>query len=76
MILGGSTRGGWINNATTNNPTIEYFPPKNIHGFNGVPIPSLFLAETLNSNLFPIAFLLSDGRVFVAANQDAMIYDQ
>lgn len=75
MILGGSTRGGWINNATTNNPTIEYFPPKNIHGFNGVPIPSLFLAETLNSNLFPIAFLLSDGRVFVAANQDAMIYD-
>lgn len=75
MILGGSTRGGWINNATTNNPTIEYFPPKNINGFNGVPIPSPFLVETLNSNLFPIAFLLPDGRVFVAANQDAMIYD-
>jgi len=75
MILGGSTRGGWINNATTNNPTIEFFPPKNINGFNGVPVPSQFLAETLNSNLFPIAFLLPDGRVFVAANRDAMIYD-
>jgi hypothetical protein len=75
MILGGSIRGGWINNATTNNPTIEYFPPKNIHGFNGLPIPSQFLADTLNSNLFPIAILLPDSRVFVAANQDAMIYD-
>lgn len=75
MILGGSNRGGWINNATTNNPTIEYFPPKNINGFNGVPVPSQFLAETLNSNLFPIAFLLPDGRIFVAANRDAMIYD-
>ncbi|PVF98861.1 hypothetical protein CPB86DRAFT_873015 [Serendipita vermifera] len=75
MILGGSTRGGWINNATTNNPTIEYFPPKNLHGFNGLPIPSPFLADTLNSNLFPIAILLPDSRVFVAANQDAMVYD-
>jgi hypothetical protein len=75
MIMGGSTRGGWINNATTNNPTIEYFPPKNINGFNGVPVPSQFLTGTLNSNLFPIAFLLPDGRVFVAANLDAMIYD-
>ncbi|KAG8760725.1 hypothetical protein FRC14_002221 [Serendipita sp. 396] len=75
LILGGSTRGGWMNNATTNNPTLEFFPPKNVHGFNGVPVPSPFLAETLNSNLFPIAFSLPDSRVFVAANRDAMIYD-
>ncbi|KAG8813992.1 hypothetical protein FRC17_001343 [Serendipita sp. 399] len=75
MIIGGSTRGGWMNNVTTNNPTLEFFPPKNVHGFNGVPIPSPFLADTLNSNLFPIAFLLPDGRIFVAANRDAMIYD-
>ncbi|CAG7846250.1 SubName: Full=Related to glyoxaloxidase 2 {ECO:0000313/EMBL:CCA68855.1} [Serendipita indica DSM 11827] len=33
------------------------------------------MTDTLNSNLFPIAFLLTDGRVFLAANRDAMIYD-
>ena len=75
MILGGSTRGGWMNNATTNNPTVEYFPPKNLHGANGTPVRLQFLVDTLNSNLFPIAFALPDGRVFVAANRDAMIYD-
>ena len=75
MVIGGSKRGGWMNNATTNNPTIEYYPPKNIHGANGTPITLTFLIDTLNSNLFPIAFLLPDGRVFIAANRDAMIYD-
>ena len=75
MIIGGSKRGGWINNATVNNPTLEYFPPKNIHGANGTPIHLPFLVDTLNSNLFPIAFALPDGRIFVAANRDAMIYD-
>ena len=75
MIVGGSKRGGWMNNATTNNPTIEYFPPKNIHGANGTPVHVQFLVDTLNSNLFPIAFLLPDGRIFLAANRDATIYD-
>ncbi|KAJ4487688.1 copper radical oxidase [Lentinula aciculospora] len=75
MIIGGSKKGGWINNATVNNPTYEYYPPKDIHGSNGMPIRSPFLEETLNSNLFPIAFSLPDGRVFLAANNDAMIYD-
>jgi hypothetical protein len=74
-IIGGSTRGGWMNNATTNNPTIEFFPPKNHHGANGTPLRLQFLVDTLNSNLFPIAFLLPDGRIFIAANRDAMIYD-
>jgi hypothetical protein len=75
MIIGGSKKGGWINNSTTNNPTIEFFPPKDINGANGLPIELPFLVDTLNSNLFPIAFSLPDGKVFVAANQDAMIYD-
>ncbi|OJT08667.1 hypothetical protein TRAPUB_393 [Trametes pubescens] len=75
MIIGGSLKGGWINNATTNNPTVEYFPPKNIHNSNGLPIHLPFLVDTLNSNLFPIAFSLPDGSVFMAANRDAMIYD-
>ncbi|KAJ3989189.1 copper radical oxidase [Lentinula detonsa] len=75
MIMGGSKKGGWINNATVNNPTYEFYPPKDIHGSNGLPIHSPFLEQTLNSNLFPIAFSLPDGRVFIAANNDAMIYD-
>ncbi|CAE6465995.1 unnamed protein product [Rhizoctonia solani] len=72
-IIGGSTRGGWMNNVSTNNPTIEFFPPKPI-GEKGV-VRLDFLANTLNSNLFPIAFTLPDGRIFMAANQDTMIYD-
>lgn len=75
MIIGGSLKGGWINNSTTNNPTIEYFPPKDINGANGLPIHLPFLVDTLNSNLFPIAFSLPDGKIFMAANNGAMIYD-
>nr|ABD61577.1 copper radical oxidase [Phanerodontia chrysosporium] len=75
MIIGGSLKGGWINNATTNNPTVEYYPPKDINGSNGMPVKLQFLVDTLNSNLFPIAFSLPDGKVFIAANRDAMIYD-
>ncbi|CAL1705108.1 unnamed protein product [Somion occarium] len=71
MIIGGSKKGGWINNQTTNNPTIEYFPPK----FGGLPIQLDFLLYTMNSNLFPIAISLPDERVFMAANRDAMIYN-
>lgn len=75
IIIGGSIKGGWINNVSTNNPTVEYYPPKDLHGYNGLPIPLPFLSDTLNSNLFPIAFSLADGRLFLAANRDAMIYD-
>ena len=75
IIMGGSKRGGWMNNGTVNNPTVEYFPPKSIHGSKGLPIHVPFFVDTLNSNLFPIAFLLPDGKIFMAANQDTMIYD-
>lgn len=75
MIIGGAKKGGWTNNATVNNPTLEYFPPKSIHGSNGMPIPLQFLKDTLNSNLFPLAFVLPDGKIFMAANNDAIIYD-
>ncbi|KAF5360001.1 hypothetical protein D9758_007636 [Tetrapyrgos nigripes] len=32
MIFGGQKFNDWINNATINNPTYEFYPPKNIHG--------------------------------------------
>ncbi|KAH9483904.1 Aldehyde oxidase GLOX [Psilocybe cubensis] len=75
MIIGGARKGGWINNATVNNPTVEYFPPKNIKGSNGMPINLSLLINSLRSNLFPIAFVLPDGKVFIAANRDVVIYD-
>ncbi|KZS88395.1 hypothetical protein SISNIDRAFT_552644 [Sistotremastrum niveocremeum HHB9708] len=71
MIVGGAHAGGWINNASTNNPTYEFYPPKG----DGKSIQMSFLANTLHANLFPIVFTLADGRIFLAANQDAIIYD-
>ncbi|BGO88893.1 hypothetical protein NBRC10512_000525 [Rhodotorula toruloides] len=55
----------------TDNPTFEFFPPKG----DGLPIYSNFLHTALNSNLFPVLWLLPNGYVFMAANQQAMIYD-
>ena len=74
MIVGGSIKGGWINNATVNNPTIEYYPPRS--NLDPMVVHSPFLASTLNSNLFPAAFSIPNGYVFVAANNDAMLYDR
>ncbi|KAJ7200643.1 glyoxal oxidase N-terminus-domain-containing protein [Mycena pura] len=75
LIFGGSTTQAFINNATVNNPTYEFYPPKNINGFNGVQIPSPFLATTLNANQFPFVMQLPSGNLFVAANLRAMIFD-
>ncbi|OJA18774.1 hypothetical protein AZE42_01635 [Rhizopogon vesiculosus] len=74
-IIGESKKGGWINNATMNNPTIEYWPPKSLHNSMGLLIYLPFLVHTLNANLFPIAFSLPDDGIFMAANRDAIIYD-
>ncbi|KAF9568286.1 copper radical oxidase [Agrocybe pediades] len=75
LIFGGSIVGGFINDASVNNPTYEFYPPKNIHGFNGLQIPSKFLVDTLNGNHFPNMIYLPDGNIFIAANQQAMIFN-
>ncbi|KAJ8701466.1 hypothetical protein PTI98_000241 [Pleurotus ostreatus] len=75
LIFGGSVIGGFINNASVNNPTFEFFPPKNIHGFNGLQIPSKFLVDTLIANQFPTVMSLPDGNLFVVANQEAMLFN-
>ncbi|KAK7449213.1 hypothetical protein VKT23_013358 [Stygiomarasmius scandens] len=75
IIYGGSTFGGFENGQSGNNPSYEFFPPKNINGFNGVKIPSQFLMDTLNANHFPILIMLPDGNIFVAANQQAMLFN-
>ncbi|KAJ7648223.1 glyoxal oxidase N-terminus-domain-containing protein [Mycena polygramma] len=73
IIFGGSVAGGFINAAGINNPSYEFYPPKNINGFNGLKIPSKFLTDTLNGNHFPNLVYLPDGTIFVSANQAAMI---
>ncbi|KAJ8517396.1 hypothetical protein ONZ45_g5405 [Pleurotus djamor] len=75
MIYGGSVNGGFQNNAGMNNPTYEFYPPKNTNGFNGLQIPSQFLRDTLNGNHFPNLHYLPDGRIFISANQQAMIFN-
>ncbi|KAM0751527.1 hypothetical protein T439DRAFT_342652 [Meredithblackwellia eburnea MCA 4105] len=53
------------------NPTFEWYPPKG----DGLPIYSKFLQDALKTNLFPITFLLPSGKLFVAANLLAMLFD-
>ncbi|KAJ6542850.1 glyoxal oxidase N-terminus-domain-containing protein [Mycena capillaripes] len=75
IIFGGSVTFGFTNSADINNPSYEFFPPKNINGFNGLQIPSQFLEDTLNSNHFPNLVALPDGKIFVSANQATMLFD-
>ncbi|KAJ6471925.1 glyoxal oxidase N-terminus-domain-containing protein [Mycena sanguinolenta] len=75
IIWGGSVAGGFINGAGMNNPSYEFYPPKNINGFNGLKIPSQFMVDTLNGNHFPNLVVLPDGTLFVSANQAAMIFN-
>jgi hypothetical protein len=62
----------YINSASTNNPSYEFYPPKSINGHNGTQIASKFLVDTLNGNLFPHIYVLPDTTLLVVANQGAM----
>ncbi|KAI0774655.1 glyoxal oxidase precursor [Trametes elegans] len=50
--------------------TFEFFPPK-----EDKPRPSAFLARSLPANLFPRIFALPDGKVFMVADNQTIIYD-
>ncbi|BGP53479.1 hypothetical protein JCM8202_001123 [Rhodotorula sphaerocarpa] len=71
LIAGGMVAGGYNNAPSTDNPTMEFFPPKG----NGLQFYSAFLHDALNSNLFPVLWLLPNGYVFIGANRIAMLYD-
>jgi len=73
LIMGGMTEGGFNNARATDNPSYEFFPTKSIN--NGLALHSNFLASALNSNLFPVMYLLPSGRVYVAANTINMIFN-
>ncbi|KAJ7481720.1 glyoxal oxidase N-terminus-domain-containing protein [Mycena latifolia] len=78
IIIGGSMYSGWTNSDASNNPTYEFYPAKNINGYNGLPVPSQFFNDTLPHNTVGIRFRIScsslpDERLFVAANNQAML---
>ncbi|KAI0650925.1 glyoxal oxidase N-terminus-domain-containing protein [Trametes meyenii] len=50
--------------------SFEFFPPK-----DSAPRPSEFLKRSLPANLFPRIFALPDGKVFMVANNQSIIYD-
>ncbi|KAL5633213.1 hypothetical protein ACGC1H_003644 [Rhizoctonia solani] len=75
IILGGQVTAGWTNGESVNNPTYEFFPAKNINGYNGLQIPSQFFKDTLPHNTFPHVYALPSKKLFVAANNQAMLLD-
>ncbi|KAJ7173130.1 glyoxal oxidase N-terminus-domain-containing protein [Mycena crocata] len=75
IVLGGSLYSGWTNSEVSNNPTYEFYPAKNINGYNGLPVFSNFFNNTLPHNTFPHVYALPDERLFVAANNQAMLLD-
>ncbi|WAR58015.1 hypothetical protein PtB15_5B245 [Puccinia triticina] len=76
IIVGGSTEGAFRNSVTINNPTIEYYPPKSFAFSSKSEIYSPFLNRSLVTNLFPIVIVLPiPETIFIAANNDAMLYN-
>ncbi|KAG8713414.1 hypothetical protein FRC08_013276 [Ceratobasidium sp. 394] len=75
FIFGGAYGGGWTNFDALNNPTYEFYPPKNINGYNGLQIPSQFLKDSLPHNMFPHLMQLPNNDIFVAANNMAMTFN-
>ncbi|KAI0686469.1 glyoxal oxidase N-terminus-domain-containing protein [Cytidiella melzeri] len=70
MIIGGTHVSANFYNIDPEN-SFEFFPPKD----GGAVRPSAFLERSLPANLFPRAFALPDGRVFIVANNQSIIYD-
>ncbi|EKM54423.1 uncharacterized protein PHACADRAFT_258261 [Phanerochaete carnosa HHB-10118-sp] len=69
MIIGGSHVLTPFYNVDPAN-SFEFFPRK-----EQTPRPSAFLNRTLPANLFPRAFALPDGTVFIVANNQSIIYN-
>ncbi|KAJ7256075.1 glyoxal oxidase precursor, partial [Mycena rebaudengoi] len=70
MIVGGMHVATFFYNTDPAN-SIEFFPSKD----GGVPRQSPFLARTVPANLFPRTFALPDGKVFMVANNQSVMYD-
>lgn len=68
-VGGGEDYGGYVADAGQNQPNFEYWPPR------GDAVNMDFLTQTLPMNLYPLAWLMASGKLFVQAGQDAILYD-
>ncbi|KAJ7065013.1 glyoxal oxidase N-terminus-domain-containing protein [Mycena amicta] len=69
MVVGGIHESTPFYNDPVN--SFEFFPSKD----GGVPRASAFLERSNQVNLFPRVFALPDGKVFMVANNQSIIYD-
>ncbi|KAK4052086.1 hypothetical protein OIV83_002380 [Microbotryomycetes sp. JL201] len=69
IVIGGCDWGGYVNDASQNNPTYEMYPSV------GGPVGLNILTETLPANLFPLTWLLPSGNIFINANLGTEIFD-
>jgi hypothetical protein len=74
LIAGGTKAGGFYNSKQWTSASFEYYPKKWWQA-NNVITPSPFLLRTPPADTFPIAFALPDGKVFLAANNQSIVYD-
>ncbi|PFH46926.1 copper radical oxidase [Amanita thiersii Skay4041] len=70
MIIGGMEIPSNFSNYLPQN-SIEFFPPKD----GGVPRYLPLLERTVPINLFPRGITLPDGRIYILANNQSIIYD-
>lgn len=71
IILGGMRDGGFVPSQGSNNPTYEFYPPKKDGKSRSLPV----LQRTVPLSLFPIAYLMSSGDVFIQAGREAIMWD-
>ncbi|KIM45417.1 copper radical oxidase [Hebeloma cylindrosporum] len=69
IIIGGCRNGGYVNDASQDNPTYEFFPTK------GASIISPILQRTLPANLFPLTWLLPSGKLLIQSNWATVLLD-
>ncbi|GAA5908630.1 uncharacterized protein JCM6883_005608 [Sporobolomyces salmoneus] len=74
IIIGGELWGSFVNTpqGAQNVPSIEFWPRRSP---DEVPVNVTFLEETMPVNLYPLTWLLSDGRLFMQAGWMTTLYD-
>lgn len=69
MIAGGMRDGGFVPSQGSNEPSYEFYPS------TGSTYKMDFLGRTVPLSLYPFTYLLSDNRVFMQANRQAILWN-
>jgi len=63
--------GGYVPTKNSNEPTYEFYPPKNDGGARYMDL----LDRSVPLSLYPLTFLMSSGEMFVQANKEAILWN-